>query len=152
MLIHTVTKTFTTRAVALPVIGTLTATLLTGCYVVPITQPVPDTARSQAAPHAQVVKLSARLYPANKLASRHGIVSADISHDYQGRGVFNAYISGEQFRGEATRTKGRRGGIAHGAGNHGNFIKCTYTMNSNTQGTGSCQLNNGAAFNMHVGA
>lgn len=151
MLIHTV-KTFTSRAVALPVASALTTTVLTGCYVVPMTQPVPSTDNNQHMPHAQVVKLSARLYPANKLASRHGIVSADISHDYQGRGVFNAYISGEQFRGEATRTKGRRSGIAHGAGNHGNFIQCSYTMNSNTQGTGSCKLNNGAVFNMHVGA
>lgn len=45
----------------------------------------------------------------------------------------------------------RRDGLANGAGNRGSFLKCRYTMNSPTLGTGNCWLSNGAAFTMHVG-
>jgi hypothetical protein len=41
--------------------------------------------------------------------------------------------------------------LASGAGNRGSFLSCRYTMNSTTLGTGTCQLNHGAVFTMHVG-
>ena len=44
-----------------------------------------------------------------------------------------------------------RDGLANGAGNRGSYLACQYTMNSATLGTGTCRLNNGAVFSMHVG-
>ena len=49
------------------------------------------------------------------------------------------------------RNSGTREGVASGAGNRGGYLACQYTMNSSTQGTGTCRLNNGAVFSMHVG-
>ena len=134
---------------------------LAGCYVVPIDartgQPV--TVPAAAAPAAQIavappgpVVFPARLYPANDLASRYGMISATVANDLHGRGTFNANINGESFAGEATRKAGSsREGVANGAGNRGSYLSCQYTMNSSTMGTGSCRLNNGAVFTMHVG-
>jgi hypothetical protein len=94
----------------------------------------------------------ARLYPANPLASGYGVINATVTNDLQGRGSFNASINGESFVGEATRKAGSsREGLASGAGNRGSYLSCQYTMNSATLGTGTCRLNNGAVFTMHVG-
>ena len=115
---------------------------LTGC-VVSI-----EVAGSTATP----VAFPARLYPANDLASRYGMVNATVTNDLQGRGVFNAVINGEAFVGEATRKSGSgRAGVASGAGNRGSFLSCEYTLNTATQGTGQCKLSDGAVFNMHLG-
>jgi len=132
---------------------------LVGCYVVPIDprtgQPVP-TAHSGApatvlAP-ALPVSFAARLYPANELASGYGVINATVTNDQHGRGTFNAMINGEGYVGEATRKAGSsREGVASGVGNRGGFLSCQYSMNSATRGTGSCSLNNGAVFTMHVG-
>ncbi len=131
---------------------------LTGCYVVPIDprtgQPaaVPSSAPVAAPAPASPVSFPARLYPANDLASRYGVVNATVTNDLHGRGTFNANINGESFVGEATRKAGSsREGVANGAGNRGGYLGCQYTMNSSTQGTGTCRLNNGAVFTMHVG-
>lgn len=131
---------------------------LAGCYVVPIDprtgQPaaVPDSAPVAAPAPALPVSFPARLYPANDLASRYGVVNATVTNDLHGRGTFNANINGESFMGEATRKAGSsREGVANGAGNRGGYLGCQYTMNSSTQGTGTCRLNNGAVFTMHVG-
>lgn len=131
---------------------------LAGCYVVPIDprtgQPaaVPSNAPVAAPAPALPVSFPARLYPANDLASRYGVVNATVTNDLHGRGTFNANINGESFMGEATRKAGSsREGVANGAGNRGGYLGCQYTMNSSTQGTGTCQLNNGAVFTMHVG-
>ena len=131
---------------------------LAGCYVVPIDprtgQPaaVPSSAPVAAPAPALPVSFPARLYPANDLASRYGVINATVTNDLHGRGTFNATINGESFVGEATRKAGSsREGVANGAGNRGGYLGCQYTMNSSTQGTGTCRLNNGAVFTMHVG-
>jgi hypothetical protein len=131
---------------------------LAGCYVVPIDprtgQPaaVPSGAPVAAPAPALPVSFPARLYPANDLASRYGVINATVTNDLHGRGTFNAHINGESFVGEATRKAGSsREGVANGAGNRGGYLGCQYTMNSSTQGTGTCRLNNGAVFTMHVG-
>lgn len=141
-----------TRGLALTTMA-LGISALAGCYVVPLTT-APGTT---PAPYANPIVISpttfaARLYPANDAASAYGMVSAVVTNDMHGRGTFSTTINGESFSGEATRvSNAARDGIANGAGNRGSFINCTYKMNSSTQGTGTCKLSNGAAFNMHVG-
>lgn len=133
---------------------------LTGCYVVPIDPRTgqPATAPGAVAPVAVPAPapapavFTARLYPANELASAYGMVNGTVTNDLHGRGTFNASINGESFVGEATRKAGSgREGVANGAGNRGSYLTCQYTMNSPTLGTGSCRLNTGAVFTMHVG-
>lgn len=95
---------------------------------------------------------TARLYPANDIASAYGMVSAVVTNDLNGHGTFSTAINGENFTGEATRTAGSaHGGQANGAGNRGSYINCRYQMNSTTLGTGQCRMSNGALFSMHVG-
>ena len=132
------------------------AAALTGCYVVPIQPgqahlPAPAIYVSPAPPASMT--FAARLYPANEAASAHGMVSAVVTSDLNGRGTFSANINGESFVGEATRLAGSssREGVANGAGNRGGYISCRYQMNSATLGTGTCRLANGAQFTMHVG-
>jgi len=131
---------------------------LAGCYVVPIDprtgQPVstPSGAPAVAPAPALPISFPARLYPANELASGYGVINATVTNDLHGRGSFNAQINGESFVGEATRKAGSsREGVANGAGNRGGYLSCQYSMNSTTLGTGTCRLNNGAVFTMHVG-
>ena len=132
---------------------------LAGCYVVPINpqtgQPshVYSTPQPLPVPVPSSVTFAARLYPANEAAARYGVVSAVVTNDLNGRGVFSTNINGESFSGEATRlaTSSSREGVANGAGNRGSFINCRYQMNSNTLGTGQCTLSTGARFTMHVG-
>ena len=135
------------------------AAALSGCYVVPI-NPAPGQPGyvPPAAPMAMPAALpapvvfTARLYPANDLAVRHGMVGGVVTNDLNGRGTFNANIQGESFVGEATRKAGSsREGLASGAGNRGSYLSCQYTMNSATLGTGICRRSDGAQFTMHVG-
>ena len=135
------------------------AAALSGCYVVPI-NPAPGQPGyvPPAAPMAMPAALpapvvfTARLYPANDLAVRHGMVGGVVTNDLNGRGTFNANSQGESFVGEATRKAGSsREGLASGAGNRGSYLSCQYTMNSATLGTGICRLSDGAQFTMHVG-
>ena len=143
--------------------ATLGAALLSGCYVVPMQpgQPLPPGpvavvpaqqagGGATAMPAAQ--HFSARLYPSNEQAARYGALTGVVSNDMNGRGHFSAVIDGETFQGEATRAPGStRNGIANAAGTRGGMLACRYTMNSPTQGTGSCVLNNGPTFAMHLG-
>ena len=79
-------------------------------------------------------------------------IARGYRNDLNGRGHFSTNIGGESFTGEATRAAGSsREGLANGAGNRGSYIRCRYTMNSATLGTGQCQLSSGAAFTMHIG-
>ena len=135
------------------VAGALVAAVaLTGCYVVPIHPHQQQPAPVVHAPPAPVT-FTARLYPANDMATGYGMVGATVTNDLNGRGHFNTTIGGELFTGEATRVSGSsRDGLANGAGNRGSYINCRYTMNSATLGTGTCRLNNGAVFSMHVGS
>lgn len=137
---------------------TAVAAGLVGCYVVPIDprtgQPVATPSGVPLAAPSPVLPVSfpARLYPANERASGYGVIQATVTNDLQGRGSFNANINGEAFSGEATRKAGSsREGLASGAGNRGGYLSCQYTMNSAMLGTGTCRLNNGALFTMHVG-
>jgi hypothetical protein len=136
-------------------IAAITASTLTGCYVVPM-QPMPANSTVVVpgipAPLGPVT-FTARLYPANDMASMYGMVAAVVSNDLNGRGHFSTAINGESFTGEATRVAGSgKDGVANGAGNRGSYLNCRYTMNSPTLGTGSCRLSNGALFTMHVGS
>ena len=131
---------------------------LAGCYVVPIDprtgQPatVPAATAPAVVPAPGPATFPARLYPANELASTYGVINATVTNDLHGRGTFNAHINGESFAGEATRKAGSsREGIANGTGNRGSYLSCQYTMNSPALGTGTCRLNTGAVFTMHVG-
>jgi hypothetical protein len=125
---------------------------LGGCYVVPV-QPATTTTVVHTAPPAPApVTFTARLYPANDVASSYGVVMAVVTNDLNGRGHFSTNIGGEAFSGEATRAAGSsREGLANGAGQRGSYINCRYTMNSPTLGTGNCRMSSGAAFTMHVG-
>ena len=142
-------------------LGTVVATAtLAGCYVVPINPqhghgaPVYSTPQPLPVPVPSSVTFAARLYPANEAAARYGMVSAVVTNDLNGRGVFTTNINGESFSGEATRlaSSTSREGVANGAGNRGSFINCRYQMNSSTLGTGQCTLSSGARFTMHVGS
>jgi hypothetical protein len=133
----------------------LAGAALAGCYVVPIHPgPVPAAAAGPAQPMPVVpVTFTARLYPSNDLASDYGVVAAVVTNDLNGRGRFSTAMLGETFSGEATRVAGSsRDGVANGAGSRGSYLNCRYTMNSATMGTGTCRLNNGATFTMHVGS
>ena len=136
----------------------LGVTALAGCYVVPINQAYPSASASatapQVAPPPSSVTFTARLYPANDAASPYGMVSAVVTNDLHGRGIFTTTINGESFSGEATRMVGSasREGIANGADSQNSYINCRYQMNSATLGTGQCKLSNGANFTMHVGS
>ena len=151
------------RRVAL--LGAVAASaVLGGCYVVPLnqqgypqagqSQPVYSTPQVLPLPAPSPVTFAARLYPANELAQRYGLVGAVVTNDLNGRGTFTTNINGESFSGEATRVANSspREGVANGAGNRGSFINCKYQMNSSTLGTGQCKLSNGALFTMHVGS
>lgn len=134
----------------------LSATALTGCYVVPV-QPghPPVTSSTVYVTPAMPVSttFAARLYPANDIAKAYGMVGAVVTNDMNGRGTFTTNINGESFTGEATRIAGSpvREGVANGSGSRGSYISCRYQMNSSTLGTGQCTLSNGAQFTMHVG-
>ena len=82
--------------------------LLTACYVVPV-QPVPGgpvqspaAAVQSVAPVNTAVTFNARMYPANDLAARYGMVQGTVTNDMHGRGIFTANIQGETYTGEAT--------------------------------------------------
>ena len=143
------------KLAALAAASLATAAGLSGCYVVPIqpvNAPAAPAAVVPAAPPAPVT-FTARLYPANDLASVYGMVAAVVTNDLNGRGHFSTAIGGESFTGEATRVAGSsRDGVANGAGSRGNFLSCRYTMNSPTLGTGICRHSDGAQFSMHIGA
>jgi hypothetical protein len=136
------------------------ASSLTACYVVPLNHPSYPYSQSpnQPAMHPVViappapVNIGARLYPTNDQANPYGVLVAAVTNDLNGRGQFSVNIGGESFVGEATRISNSRSGTANGAGNRGNYIRCSYQMNSTTQGTGRCEMSGGAVFSMHVGS
>ena len=157
-----------TRVLPLAALCAASAALLTGCYVVPMQPgqtlpPGPVTVvpagsvNAAAGPAAQAPapttqNFSARLYPSNAEASRYGTVTGLVTNDLNGHGSFSAVIAGESFQGEATRAPGgTRSGVANAAGSRGGMLSCRYTMNSATLGSGTCVLNNGPTFAMHVG-
>ena len=140
------------RAARLPLVLAAVAGLA-GCYVVPVQPSPPTTVVHVPAPPAPApLTFSARLYPANELASPYGMVAAVVTNELNGKGHFSTNIGGESFTGEATRQSSTaREGVANGTGTRGGYITCRYSMNNPSQGTGTCRLANGAVFTMHVG-
>ncbi len=138
------------------VVALTAAVTLSACYVVPIDartgQPIGSVLQPAVQSSPGPLTLPVRLYPANELAARYGVINASVTNDLHGKGSFNAGINGEAFAGEATRqANSPRSGIASGAGNRGSYLSCEYTMNSSAQGTGTCKLSDGAQFTMHIG-
>jgi len=138
------------RVLSAAVLGVATAGLA-GCYVVPV-QPTPIVSSPIVPPAPVPVTFAASLYPSNDVAAPYGRVGASVTNDMNGRGHFTTQIGPEVFHGEATRVAGTRDGVANGTGNYGSYIACRYTMNSTTLGQGTCRVNNGATFTMHVGS
>jgi hypothetical protein len=139
----------------LSLVAALAGAALSGCYVVPLGQPLPQQVSPQTypvAPPAPVTQtFNARLYPANSEAGPYGVINGAVTSDMNGRGHISAQIGSEYFHGDATRAATSRNGMANAAGNRGGMLACKYTMNSSTMGTGDCVLNSGPAFSMHIG-
>jgi hypothetical protein len=141
----------------LTTVAAVSAVALSACYVVPVNQypqghtPAVAIAAAPAAP-TQVV-LNARLYPANDVAAPFGLLNGSVTNHLNGRGEIMVVQADELFRGEATRdVSNSRNGVANGAGNKGGYMNCSYTMNNQTQGTGTCKFSNGALYRFHLGA
>jgi hypothetical protein len=137
---------------------TLAAPLLAACYIVPLQpdgRPYPAAgtvmAPAPGVPAPQV--LTARLYPANEIAARAGIIAGSVSSPQDGKGLFSIAYGGDTLAGEATRTSSGNvhGGIANASGARGTYVRCTYRMNGTAQGTGECLFSDGARFQLHVG-
>jgi hypothetical protein len=132
---------------------------LSGCYVVPVN---PDGSAGYAAvvpaPVAVVgapvpVALQARLYPANDIATRTGMLGGTVTNMMNGRGRFRLDYGGEILVGEATRaSKDDRSGVANAYGPSGTYMTCSYTMSTPYQGAGTCKLSNGAQYQVHLGS
>lgn len=96
--------------------------------------------------------LHARLYPANDIASRGGVITGTVTNMMTGKGRFQLQYQGETLTGEATRQGGdEKRGMASAYGSGGMFMQCEYLMNTPTQGSGSCIFSNGAKYQAHIG-
>lgn len=151
----------------------LQASLLSGCYVVPVTpdgsnyaiyipttppptpypgSPVPQHPVAQPSQPALPKVLHARLYPENDLAAHTGMVSGTVTNMMTGKGRFQLQYAGELLTGEATRVSGdERKGIASAWGASGSFMSCEYQMSSPQTGAGTCSFSNGARYKVHIG-
>lgn len=138
---------------------------LTACYVVPERAPdgtvyyqhfplppsgavVPPAPPNRAAP----TTLPVRLYPANDVATRTGVITGSVTNMLTGKGVFNVSYLNEVLTGEATRVSNEeRRGVASAFSPQGMYMSCEYQMNTPYQGAGTCTFSNGAAYQMHIG-
>lgn len=163
------------------VLATLIASTLSGCYIVPIDGRTPPPGvysnnRSETivvpAAQPQPVVLQARLYPANDVAGKLGVLTAVVSDGLNGHGTFSMTAGNELLQGEATRVSndypgfgnihrqvygdgrmpgaGRRG-IANAAGPRGTYMNCEYVLTTASNGAGACVLSNGAKYQIHFG-
>ena len=129
---------------------------LSGCYVMPLNQTMPGSGGYSASgtaiiPMAAIrAPYTARLYPGNQAASRMGATSGIISNPVDGHGQFTFNVGGESYQGEATRSPNSSRGVANASGNRGGFARCDYTMNSASNGSGSCLFAGGARYDMHI--
>lgn len=135
----------------------LSAPALAACYVVPVQPdgrpyPAPVVAVPVAPPPGPQV-FSARLYPANDIAARIGVIAGSVTSPSDGKGVFTVPYGGETLAGESTRTSagGVHLGMANASGPRGTYVRCNYRMNGSSQGTGECLFSDGARFQLHVG-
>ncbi len=156
---------------ALPGLRTLAGSvfavpLLAACYVVPVhpdgrVYPPPGTTVAASAPMvvqappAPIGPLvyTARLYPANDIAARSGIIAGSVTSPQDGKGVFSIPYNGETLTGEATRTTSgaAHSGIANASSPRGAFVRCAYRMSNLAQGTGDCLFSDGARYQLHLG-
>ena len=150
-------------AVVAVTVGSL---LVTACYVVPATAPdgttyygyypvapppgsVPATAAGKPGAPAT---LSVRLYPANDMATRTGVVSGSVTNMMTGKGRFVVDYEGEVLNGEATRVSDDdRRGVASAYSPRGMYMSCEYQMSTPYKGAGTCSFANGAKYQMHIG-
>ena len=137
----------------------LTTLALAGCYVVPVTGPdgQPTTAIYPVPPapaHTPYpITLHARLYPANELANRSGMLVGTVTNLRTGKGRFQHQYANEVLTGEATRHgNDDKTGIASAYGTSGSFMQCEYRMNTPAQGAGTCTFSNGAQYRLHIGS
>jgi hypothetical protein len=144
----------------------LASALLSACYVVP--ERAPDgTVYYQHYPlppegvvlpgppppsRTAPATLPVRLYPANDVATRTGVVTGTVTNMMTGKGLFNVSYLGEVLSGEATRVSNEdRRGVASAFSPQGMYMSCEYQMNTPYQGAGTCTFSNGAAYQMHIG-
>ena len=146
---------------------TVSALLLSGCYVLPVAPdghvyaypgavvpaaPAPGYPPPQAA-GPMPTALHARLYPANDIATQTGVVTGAVTNMMTGKGRFQLNYRGETLTGEATRVDGdARRGVASAYGQSGSFMSCEYQMHTPTQGAGTCAFSNGAKYQVHIGS
>jgi hypothetical protein len=137
---------------------------LSACYVVPVTTPEGATVyQAYPLPPAGVpmpppaaspgpAVLTARLYPANDMATQTGMVTGTVTNMMTGKGRFVVNYLGEVLTGEATRVSNEeRRGVASAYSPKGMFMSCEYQLTTPLQGTGSCTFSNGAMYTMHLG-
>ena len=145
---------------------------LSGCYVVPVAPdgttyapaavavPSPYPVNAAPARPAPVVQapaapsvLQARLYPSNDVATQTGMLAGTVTNFMTGKGRFQLDVKGEKLVGEATRAPGDQlTGIANAYGERGTYMSCAYRMTTPYQGTGTCNLSNGARYQVHLGS
>ncbi len=146
--------------VAAPLLVSLLLSL-GGCYVIPIDNqgrpsniaysPVPPP-YPVLPPAPSQINLVARLYPANDAAASTGILIGQVVNNLNGRGTFNVNAGSESFTGEATRSgQDAHQGNANAAGSRGGYVRCAYTMNTSSQGSGECTFSTGGRYTMHLG-
>lgn len=149
----------------IPAVLTLgSALLISGCIVVPLNADGTYAYPVGASPQAPIVlpppasqTLPVRLYPTNEAATSTGVIAGTVTNHLNGRGTFSLNVGAETMAGEATRLASTgtaaigRSGVANAYGARGSYANCRYTMNSATQGTGSCTFSNGAQYQLHIG-
>ncbi|HVE90497.1 MAG TPA: hypothetical protein VNA44_12445 [Burkholderiaceae bacterium] len=147
-----------TRILAVLALGA--ASLTTGCIVVPLNADGSYAYPAGGAPHAPAIQplptsqtLPVRLYPTNQAATASGMIAGSVTNHLNGRGTFTLNVGDETMSGEATRSggSGARAGVANAYGARGSYANCRYTMNTTTQGTGSCTFSNGGQYQLHIG-
>ena len=145
-------------------VSLLTA-VLSGCYVIPVDHagnpiyppyvvPGSPSYVAPGSPPGKVgpVTLPARLYPANDLAVRTGVVTGAVTNMMTGKGRFNLSYKGEAYTGEATRVSDdERRGVASAFSPSGGYMSCEYQMNNPRQGAGTCTFSDGAEYKLHIG-
>lgn len=141
---------------------------LGGCYMVPVVDPQgnvqyaaypvppgppPPGAVPPGYPAGPMpVTISARMYPANDVANRTGMIVGSVTNMRTGKGRFQLNYQGETLVGEATRHgNDDKHGVASAYGNNGTFMQCEYQMNTPVQGAGTCSFSTGARYTLHLG-
>ena len=129
------------------------ATVLSGCYVIPIDYPHAPATGQMIVPATQPlpITLQARLYPLNETAGKMGALTATVVDSANGHGTFSLNYAGEVLQGEASRVAAGKRGVASAAGARGTYVNCEYALNGPNRGTGACLFSNGAKYQLHFG-